>query len=125
MTDMELRVHTGGYIARSLSDIIASMSRVIGLYPGYAYQSTSIEQTVTGDMIHIYYADETTNPKAEAIPLIIYAILAALTALGIAYVTYEIFVVAPKSPWGQVTIIAGALTAAVLFVNAIRKKSEG
>ncbi len=124
VVNYELRITTGGLIANPLSDIIASVAGAISLYPGYSFQSAQVEQTPSGDIIYIYYSDDNAEPQAEVIPLIVYAILVAITVLGIAYVAYEIFVVAPQSPLGQITIIAGAVAAVALLITAIKGKGD-
>lgn len=123
--DYELRVTTGGYISRTLAEIVDKVAPAIDLYPGYTFQSANVD----GSIIRIYYADDTSESvHAEflpAVPAIVWAVLAVLAILGIAYIAYELFVVAPQSLWGRLVIVAGAVTAIAMLVNAIRKRSEG
>ncbi len=121
----DLQVTVDGYLSAPLADIVYSVSRAIGAYPGYTYHKTEIEPTATGDIIHIFYSDEfAVGAQVEVVPVIVYAILAVIAILGIVYITYELVVVAPQSPWGQVTIIAGVVTAVALLITAIKKRGD-
>lgn len=115
----DLQVTTGGSIGATIEDIVAKVSSVIGLYPGYTYQRTEI----TGDVIHVYYSDDKASPvQAEflpAVPAIVWAVLGVLGILGIAYISYSLVTVAEKSP----TMIYAGLAVAGIFAVAYLIKS--
>lgn len=118
-----LQVITGGIIANSLADIISAVSSAIGLYPGYTYQSTAIEQTASGDVLNIYYSDDNEQVQSEAVPLVVYAILAAISILGIAYLAYEIIPILPNSKLtGYVLLGSVAVISAAYFISSIKKR---
>lgn len=109
----DLQVTIGGYTGATLEDIIAKISPVIGLYPGYTYQRVEL----TGDVIHIYYSDDNANAEniqAEflpAVPAIVWAILGVMAILGIAVIMYELKTVVRTAP----TIVYTGLFVAGLF----------